>query len=158
MEHFLFSVGLSLNNKRSAAGCPNPMAASPHKRPNNMSETGGLPFPPPLPPRGNLRLNPAVLRRPSTKPRVRQAADTEVSAPTTAGSVPPPPPTLKRQSAVEDRPNSFQSNGSGPSLFGSVDSEQSVPKTAPLATPEQELSLLDTIASVENLPQDGANR
>ena len=147
----MLSVGLSLNNKRSAAGCPNPVAASPHKRPNNMSETGGLPFPPPLPPRGNLRLNPAVLRRPSTKPRVRQAADTEASAV-------PPPPTLTRQSAVEDRPNSFQSNGSGPSLFGSVDSEQSVPKTAPLATPEQELSLLDTIASVENLPQDGANR
>ena len=37
----------------------------------------------------------------------------------------------------------------------SVDSEQSVPRTAPLATPEQELSLLE-MTSVENLPQDGA--
>ena len=39
------------------------------------------------------------------------------------------------------------------SLFGSVDSEQSVPRTAPLATPEQELSLLE-MASFENLPLD----
>ena len=39
----------------------------------------------------------------------------------------------------------------GFSLFGSVDSEQSVPRTAPLATPEQDMSL---ISSVENLSQN----
>ena len=50
------------------------------------------------------------------------------------------------------RPRSLthQSVGSqhGFSLFGSVDSEQSVPRTAPLATPEQDMSL---ISSIENL-------
>ena len=59
---------------------------------------------------------------------------------------------------VHRRPRSLihQSAGSlqGFSLFGSVDSEQSVPRTAPLATPEQELSLLE-MASFENLPVDG---
>ncbi len=59
------------------------------------------------------------------------------------------------------RPRSLthQSVGSshgGFSLFGSVDSEQSVPRTAPLATPEQDMSLLDiSIASVDNLPHEG---
>lgn len=53
--------------------------------------------------------------------------------------------TLNRQSAIEEglrqRPQSLTHTSLGStqgfSLFGSVDSEQSVPRTAPLATPEQ---------------------
>ena len=53
------------------------------------------------------------------------------------------------RSLINQSAGSLQSFG----LFGSVDSEQSVPRTAPLATPEQELSLLE-MSSFENLPLD----
>ena len=48
-----------------------------------------------------------------------------------------------------------QSIGSshGFSMFGSVDSEQSVPRTAPLATPEQDMSLMENF-SFDNDPMD----
>lgn len=68
---------------------------------------------------------------------------------------------LLRQGAIEDpsesatkrsRPRSLThqsvSSQHGFSMFGSVDSEQSIPRTAPLATPEQDMSLL---SSAENL-------
>ncbi len=60
------------------------------------------------------------------------------------------------ESLTPRRPRSLTHQGScsqqGFSLFGSVDSEQSVPRTAPLATPEQDMSL---ISSVENIPACG---
>ena len=43
----------------------------------------------------------------------------------------------------------------GFSLFGSVDSEQSVPRTAPLATPEQDMSLIDENGSLRQQSLDG---
>ena len=186
-------------------------------------------FPPPLPPRGNLRLHPAVTRRPSAKPMLeRSRALLRQSFPNTdtvlgvsyirqnlkkklvKNNHPTIPTvsveeddsgldqpgdslagdglgivygsTLQLQSALQAstenndstdttigltglaggarRPRSLthQSAGSshGFSLFGSVDSEQSVPRTAPLATPEQELSLVD-MSSMENLPMDGSS-
>ena len=36
-------------------------------------------------------------------------------------------------------------------MFCSVDSEQSLPRTAPLATPEQDMSLLDSLPVDRNL-------
>ena len=38
-------------------------------------------------------------------------------------------------------------------MFGSVDSEQSVPRTAPLATPEQDMSLMENF-SFDNDPMN----
>ena len=66
--------------------------------------------------------------------------------PSTAASIGPTrrPKSLTHQSVGS---NSIQG---GLSLFGSLDSEQSVPRTAPLATPEQDNSLID-VTSVDNL-------
>ncbi|TRY80057.1 hypothetical protein TCAL_06772 [Tigriopus californicus] len=51
---------------------------------------------------------------------------------------------------------SSQSHG-GLSIFGSVDSEQSVPRTAPLATPEHDTSLVDT-SSMDQADNEETNQ
>ena len=193
------AAAASKDNSASTDDIPATSAAGNHDR---SPKGAGLSFPPPLPPRGNLRLHPAVLRRSTTKPTLERSkalfrqsfpasgASNQGLIPTVSiedeGPTDPDkettqsaltlnrqPPVLHRQGAVSNenilessdlaghrRPRSLmhQSAGSssaGFSLFGSVDSEQSVPRTAPLATPEQELSLLE-MSSVENLPHDGA--
>ena len=75
-------VLLQTASKRSA-GIGTTSTPSPHKKAHTgapkmggscvEASSCGLPFPPPLPPRGNLRLNPAVMRRASPKPRIASA-------------------------------------------------------------------------------------
>ena len=80
-------VLLQTASKRSA-GIIGTSTPSPHKKAHTGTSTAaapkmggscveasscGLPFPPPLPPRGNLRLNPAVMRRTNPKPRITSA-------------------------------------------------------------------------------------
>ena len=53
---------------------------------------------------------------------------------------------------VSRRPRSLtQQSVASFSMFCSVDSEQSLPRTAPLATPEQDMSLLDSLPVDRNL-------
>ena len=78
--HVLLQTAAS---KRSAGGFGT-STPSPHKKAHTgaapkmggscvEASSCGLPFPPPLPPRGNLRLNPAVMRRASPKPKIASA-------------------------------------------------------------------------------------
>eukprot|EP00095_Tigriopus_kingsejongensis_P006892 maker-scaffold125_size330479-snap-gene-2.15 protein:Tk06892 transcript:maker-scaffold125_size330479-snap-gene-2.15-mRNA-1 annotation:"e3 ubiquitin" len=76
-----------------------------------------------------------VLRSPS--PSKSDSATAAPSQPE-ATEAPRRPCTLSKQCLVTS-----VSHG-GLSIFGSVDSEQSVPRTAPLATPEHDTSLVDT--------------
>jgi hypothetical protein len=77
----------------------------------------------------------------SSGPREQQSLESIMDSSVVQG--PPRRPTSLTHQSV--------SSSHGFSVFGSVDSEQSVPRTAPLATPEQDMSLLD-VSSVENLP------
>ena len=79
------------------------------------------------------------------------------------GAVSYEPSGAPREQSIESttssharRPRSL-THGSvhGFSLFGSVDSEQSVPRTAPLATPEQDMSLIDENGSLRQQSLDG---
>ena len=71
------------------------------------------------------------------------------------------PPKSPRPDSLSELPQKQRQVGllvhqKSSSLFGSVDSEQSVPRTAPLATPEHDTSLLDVV-SVDNLEMDNNN-